>query len=76
MKSHSSEVAFGWLFKSRCGQVCLDVLVSFVLVLFLFFLIFVMGQTVSTPLSLTEDHWADIRARGQNLSVIVKKKTW
>jgi hypothetical protein len=56
--------------------VCLDVLVSFVLVLFLFFLIFVMGQTVSTPLSLTEDHWADIRARGQNLSVIVKKKTW
>ena len=35
-----------------------------------------MGQSVSTPLSLTEDHWTDVRARGQNLSVIVKKKPW
>jgi hypothetical protein len=32
-----SEVAFGWLFKSKCGYVCLDVLVSVVFVLFLFF---------------------------------------
>lgn len=35
-----------------------------------------MGQTVSTPLSLTKDHWTDVRARGQNLSVKVKKKPW
>jgi hypothetical protein len=52
----------------------------FVLVLFLFFLIFVIGQTVPTPLSLTEDHWMDVRARGWNLLVIEeereKKKTW
>ena len=65
-----------WLFKSRHGHVCLDVLVSVVFVLFLVFLIFVMGKTVSTPLSLTEDHWMDVRARGQNLSVTVKKKLW
>ena len=32
-----SEVAFGWLFKSKCGYVCLDVLVSVVFGLFLFF---------------------------------------
>ena len=36
---------------------CLDVLVSVVIVLFLCFLFFAMGQTVTTPLSLTEDHW-------------------
>ena len=35
-----------------------------------------MEQTVSTPLSLTEDHWTDVRARGQNLSIVVKKKPW
>jgi hypothetical protein len=72
-----SEVVFGWLYKSRQGQVCLDVLVSLVFVFVLsLFLVSVMGQTVSTPLSLTEDHWTDVRARGQNLSVIVKKKPW
>ena len=77
-----SEIAFGWLFKSRCRHVCLDVQVSCVFVLFLFcfvfflfffFLIFVMGQTVSTSLSLTVAYWTDLRVRGQNLSVIVKK---
>jgi hypothetical protein len=41
-----------------------------------FFLIFVMGQTVSTLFSLTEDHGTDIRVKGWNLSVIVKKKPW
>ena len=56
---------------------CLDVLVSLVSVFILsLFLVFVMGQTVSTPISLTKDHWTDVRARGQNLSVIVKKKPW
>jgi hypothetical protein len=34
------EVAFGWLYKSRHGHVCLDVLVSCVFVLFLFFFFF------------------------------------
>ena len=68
-----SEVAFYWLFKSRSRCVCLDVLVSVVFVLFLLFLFFVMGQTVTTPLSLTEDHWMEVRARGQNWSVTIKR---
>ena len=56
---------------------CLDILVSFFSVTILFlYVFFVMGQTVSTPLSLTKDHWMDVRARGQNLSVMVKKKPW
>ena len=61
--------------RQRCVWLVVQVsLVSvFVLSLFLFL---VMGQSVSTPLSLTEDHWTDVRARGQNLSVIVKKKPW
>ena len=71
-----SEVAFYWLFKSRSRCVCLDVLVSVVFVLFLLFLFFVMGQTVTTPLSLTEDHWMEVRARGQNWSLTIKKKPW
>ena len=72
-----SEVAFGWLCKSRRRRVCLDVLVFSVSVIVLCLLLFfTMGQTVSTPLSLTKDHWTDVRARGQNLSVKVKKKPW
>ena len=56
---------------------CLDILVSFFSVTILFlYVFFVMGQTVSTPLSLTKDHWMDVRARGLNLSVMVKKKPW
>ena len=72
-----SEVAFGWLCKSRRRRVCLDVLVFSVSVIVLCLLLFfTMGQTVSTPLSLTKDHWTDVRARGRNLSVKVKKKPW
>ena len=47
-----------------------------VLFLYLLFFVFVMGQTVTTPLSLTKDHWMEIRARGRNLSVEIKKKQW
>ena len=32
-----------------------------------------MGQGESTPLSLTTDHFSDVRARAHNLSLIVKK---
>ena len=71
-----SEVAFGWLCKSRRRRVCLDVLVFSVSVIVLCLLLFfTMGQTVSTPLSLTKDHWTDVRARGQNLSVKVKSSS-
>ncbi|XP_023604502.1 uncharacterized protein LOC111824488 [Myotis lucifugus] len=36
----------------------------------------VMGQSASTPLSLTLDHWSEVRGRAQNLSLIVKKSKW
>lgn len=32
-----------------------------------------MGQTTSTPLTITLDHWTDVKARAHNLSVEVKK---
>ncbi|XP_053446573.1 uncharacterized protein LOC128585524, partial [Nycticebus coucang] len=35
-----------------------------------------MGQTVTTPLSLTLDHWTEVKRRGRDLSVEVKKGPW
>ncbi|XP_041488295.1 uncharacterized protein LOC121433787 [Microtus oregoni] len=35
-----------------------------------------MGQTLTTPLSLTLDHWPDVCVRADNLSVDVRKKKW
>ncbi|XP_058441033.1 uncharacterized protein LOC131424873 [Marmota monax] len=35
-----------------------------------------MGQSTSTPLSLTLDHWTEVRLRAQNLSFSVKRQTW
>ena len=35
-----------------------------------------MGQTVSTPLGQTLDHWTEVKKRAHNLSVEVKKGHW
>lgn len=35
-----------------------------------------MGQTVTTPLTLTVDHWTEVKSRAQNLFVLVKKVSW
>jgi hypothetical protein len=35
-----------------------------------------MGQTISTPLGLTLEHWAEIKTRAHNLSVDVRKRCW
>ncbi|XP_076415810.1 uncharacterized protein LOC143270295 [Peromyscus maniculatus bairdii] len=35
-----------------------------------------MGQTASTPLSLTLAHWSEVSARASNLAVLVKKGKW
>ena len=35
-----------------------------------------MGQTISTPLELTLEHWNEIKTRTHNLSVDVRKKFW
>ena len=62
-----SEVTFGWLFRTRRGRVCMDIFVTVVCVSFLCLLLSKMWQTVTIPLSLTLDHWTDVRARGRNL---------
>ena len=35
-----------------------------------------MGQTISTPLGLTLEHWTEIKTRAHNLSVDVRKRFW
>ncbi|CAD7691344.1 unnamed protein product [Nyctereutes procyonoides] len=35
-----------------------------------------MGQTVTTPLSLTLDHWKEVAGRAHNLSVEVRRRRW
>ncbi|XP_062938562.1 uncharacterized protein LOC134390667 [Cynocephalus volans] len=35
-----------------------------------------MGQSALTPLSLTLDHWKDVKARAHNLSMEIKKGKW
>ncbi|XP_051034822.1 uncharacterized protein LOC127217861, partial [Phodopus roborovskii] len=35
-----------------------------------------MGQSVTTPLSLTLDHWSEVQGRVHNQSVDIKKKRW
>ncbi|XP_036029195.1 uncharacterized protein LOC118573153, partial [Onychomys torridus] len=35
-----------------------------------------MGQTVATPLGLTLDRWSDVKGRGNNEGVIIKKNKW
>uniref|UniRef100_A0A8C8W2Y5 CCHC-type domain-containing protein n=1 Tax=Peromyscus maniculatus bairdii TaxID=230844 RepID=A0A8C8W2Y5_PERMB len=35
-----------------------------------------MGQTVVTPLSLTTDHWSDVKGRGSDEGVVIKKNKW
>ncbi|XP_029420370.1 uncharacterized protein LOC115070678 [Nannospalax galili] len=54
--------------------------------LFLLFLLFVclivildhpkMGQHLTTPLSLTLDHWREVKSRAHNQSVEIKKHQW
>lgn len=70
--------SFACLWKTRTGRVCLDLLVSVLCVFVLCVLVysFNMGQTVTTPLSLTLDHWTEVKSRAHNLSVQVKKGPW
>ena len=55
---------------------CLCLCVSFFVFIFGSLLFEKMGQTLTTPLSLTLDHWPDVRARADNLSIDVRKKKW
>ncbi|XP_062044662.1 uncharacterized protein LOC133776022 [Lepus europaeus] len=57
--------------------VLLTVYVCAMVVLFVWAEILIRkGQQITTPLSLTLDHWKDVRERARHLSVEVKKKQW
>nr|P0DP83.1 RecName: Full=Glyco-Gag protein; AltName: Full=Gross cell surface antigen; AltName: Full=glycosylated Pr80 gag; Short=gPr80 Gag; Short=gag-gPr80 [Feline sarcoma virus (STRAIN HARDY-ZUCKERMAN 4)] len=73
-----SEVSFSVWYQSRAARLVIFCLVASFLVPCLTFLIAetVMGQTIATPLSLTLDHWSEVRARAHNQGVEVRKKKW
>lgn len=74
-----SEVAFSFLLETRRSWYCLFVLLSCLSALIsgvFWYLKTDMGQTVTTPLSLTLDCWTDVKTRAHNLSVEVKKELW
>lgn len=59
----------------------LGILVSLVVLLVfcvgcLLYFVDEMGQTVTTPLSLTLDHWTEVKTRARNHSVEVKRGKW
>ena len=69
----SDSVACLW--RTRWGK---WVLVSVVFLLFVLLTTYelTMGQTVTTPLSLTLDHWTEVKGRGRDLSVEIRKGPW
>lgn len=73
-----SEVSFSVWYRSRAARLVILCLVASFLVPCLTFLIAeaVMGQTVTTPLSLTLNHWSEVQARARNQGVEVRKKKW
>ena len=59
-----------------CFQVFVSVCMCVFCVCFVFYVVSTMGQTITTPLSLTLDHWTEVRSRAHNLSVEIKKGPW
>lgn len=73
-----SEFALSVLFRSRAAKVATG-FVCLVCISFVRYLLSSgpsMGQTITTPLSLTLDHWQDVWNPANNLSVNVKKRKW
>ena len=66
MSSRLSETV-SWCWRTRRKWVLVSAL-------FVFCVTLMMGQTVSTPLGQTLDHWTEVKKRAHNLSVEVKKE--
>ena len=64
-----------WLTQSRRLVLFLS-LVAFVIVFIMCVTELNMGKTVTTPLTLTQNHWTDVMTRANNLSFDVKKGPW
>ena len=68
-----------WFYAKNVQHVCLAgclVLLSVLFVCIISYLELTMGQSMSTPLSLTLDHWAEVHDRASNQSVEIEKKKW
>lgn len=64
-----------WLTQSRRLVLFLS-LVAFVIVFIMCVTELNVGKTVTTPLTLTQNHWTDVMTRANNLSFNVKKGPW
>lgn len=67
---------FGFTPKPRRASDLFVVLLSFVSFLLSLSVFEIMGQTVTTPLSLTLQHWGDVQRIASNQSVDVRKRRW
>ncbi|EGV94861.1 Gag polyprotein [Cricetulus griseus] len=75
--SAPSEVLLSTLCRNRAAKAC-SVLLGLCLVTIICVLLGLetMGQTVTTPLSLTLSHWRDVQDYAHNQSVDVHKRKW
>lgn len=72
-----SEFLFSVLRRSRAARIfCCVVILSVICGLASLCTVEIMGQAVTTPLSLTLDHWKDVQRIASNQSVEVKKRPW
>lgn len=69
--------SFFLLWRSRGGKFFV-ILVSVILFVWFVYLThpLLLGQTVSTPLYLMLSHWTEVKSRGRDLSVEIKKGPW
>lgn len=73
---HMESIRLLWKLCVGCPVLVLFVLFVFCGIVVMLNLDEMMGQTTSTPLTITLDHWTDVKARAHNLSVEVKKGKW
>lgn len=72
-----SEFLLSVLRRNRAARLnCFVVLLFFVSFLLSLSVFEIMGQTVTTPLSLTLQHWGDVQRIASNQSVNIKKRRW
>lgn len=65
-----------WCWKTHKRWALVSVSIISLSVLFVFCVTLTMGQTVSTPLGQTLDHWTEVKKQAKNLSVEVKRGPW
>ncbi|XP_035294648.1 uncharacterized protein LOC118237743 [Cricetulus griseus] len=75
--STPSQFLLSTLCRNRAAKVCSVLFgLCFVAVICVLLSLETMGQTVTTPLSLTLSHWRDVQEYAHNQSVDVRKRKW